>query len=148
MAVASTGVDVYDTLRTAAGRVLDDEPVLFAYLFGSHARATPEAHSDVDVAVLLDDSVSPAGYLDLSLRMAGALERATGVGPVEALVVLNEAPLPLAGRIVNEGRVIYSRDEPRRCRYESLIFRQFTDFDQMARSLEEELIRAHSEGRR
>lgn len=84
----------------------------------------------------------------MSLRLARKLEHAAGVGPVGAFVVLNEAPLPLAGRVVNEGMLLYSRDEPRRCRYESLTFRMFTNFDLWARCLDLELIRAHAEGRR
>ena len=141
-------MDILSSLRETASRVLADAPVLFAYLFGSHARGTAAPDSDVDVAVLLEDSVPPASYLDLSLRLAGELERAARVGPLEALVVLNEAPLPLAGRVVREGEVLYSRDEPRRVRYESRVFREFTDFDLQARRLDEEFLRAHAEGRR
>lgn len=75
----------------------------------------------------------------MSLRLARKLEHAAGVGPVGAFVVLNEAPLPLAGRVVNEGMLLYSRDQPRRCRYESLTFRMFTNFDLWARCLDLEL---------
>lgn len=142
-------MNVLDRLREAASRVLAVEPVLFAYLFGSQARARTHGHSDVDVAVFLDDSVPPVGYLDMSLRLAGDLERAAGVGNLEGLVVLNQASLPLSGRVVREARVIYSRAEHERVRYESRIFREFTDFDRhLARPLDEELIRAHAEGRR
>lgn len=141
-------MDVPETLRDTARRVLAEEPVLFAYLFGSQARGTADRHSDIDVAVFVEDSVPPERYLDLSLRLAGELERAAGVGPVEALVILNQAPLPLAGRVVREGRALYSRDESRRVRYESRIFREFTDFELASRRLEEALLRAHAEGRR
>lgn len=141
-------MDVVSRLRDAAIVVFADQPVLFAYLFGSHARGSADRYSDVDVAAYFDYTIEPEAHLAASLRLAGALERETGVGPVPGLVVLNEAPLPLAGRVVREGKLIYSVDEPRRVRYESRIFREFTDFDLQARKLDEDLLRAHAEGRR
>jgi predicted nucleotidyltransferase len=43
------------------------EDVLFAYLFGSHARGRTHALSDVDVAVFLDDG--PDSYQRLKVRL-------------------------------------------------------------------------------
>jgi uncharacterized protein len=143
MATVSTTIPLGDE----AGSVFEDEPVRFAYLFGSHARGEVDGRSDVDVAVYVDESMPPQDYLDLRLRLAGTLEAHTPAGPVQ-VVVLNEAPLPLAGRVVAEGRLVFSRDEPGRVRYESLIFREFTDFDHFAGALDLEIIRAHAEGRR
>jgi uncharacterized protein len=68
------------------------------------------------------------------------------VGDVE-IVVLNEAPLPLAGRILRNRTVLYSRDEPARVRYESLTLRMFFDFEIHARPLAEELLKGIAEGR-
>lgn len=142
-------MEVLPRLREVANQVLADEPVLFAYLFGSHARGQADSDSDVDVAVYLGDSVAPEGDLDISLRLAGDLARGAGVRGLDALVVLNRASLPVAGRVVGEGQVIYSRAEPERVRYESRIFREFTDFNlALGRPLDEELIRSHAEGRR
>ncbi|MDP2623974.1 MAG: hypothetical protein Q8Q29_09265 [Actinomycetota bacterium] len=75
---------------------------------------------------------------------ASDLEKAAALGRLVEVVILNEAPLPLAGRVVREGRIIYSANEPARVRYESRTFREFTDFDREARLLDEELIRAHA----
>lgn len=139
---------VADQLRAHAAEVLDGEPVLFAYLFGSHAMGRAHPRSDVDVAVYLDESVPAARYLDLSLRLAGRLERAARVGPVEATVVLNEAPIVLAGRILRDREVIYSRDEAARVRYESTTFRRFHDFELHAAPLRRERLRAIARGER
>jgi predicted nucleotidyltransferase len=45
--------DVADTVRAAAPRMFEAEPVAFAYLIGSHATGTSTARSDVDIAVHL-----------------------------------------------------------------------------------------------
>lgn len=57
-----------------------------------------------------------------------ALREAAEVGPVAALVVLNTAPIAVAGRIREEGVLLYSRDEPLRVRTESLLSRRYHDF--------------------
>lgn len=139
-------MDVLERLRAAADQAFDREPVDFAYLFGSQARGSAEPDSDIDIAAHLEGDISDP--LRLSLRLARRLERVARVGSIEAVVILNTAPLPLAGRVVLEGRVFYSRDEPKRVDYESLIFRKFTDFDLMARALDEELLRGHANGTR
>lgn len=146
-AVPSQEMDVLSRLREVAGRAFSATPVRFAYLFGSHARGTADRHSDVDVAVMLDDAVPPDQRLELSLDLAGILERMTGVGDVQVLV-LNEAPLPVAGRVIREGRLFYSVDEPGRVAYESLTFRRFVDFEREARALDVGRLRAHARGDR
>ncbi|MBA2575144.1 MAG: nucleotidyltransferase domain-containing protein [Euzebyaceae bacterium] len=137
-----------DRLRAGARAAFPDTPVRFAYLFGSQATGTARPASDVDVAVMLDDDVEEREYLGLSLRLAGALEWAAGTGPVEAVVILNEAPLPLAGRVRRHGIVIYSADEPARVRYESRIARLFHDFQIHAGPRDRRRLRAIAAGRR
>ena len=121
--------------------------MIFAYLFGSQATGRAHRLSDVDIAVYLDDSISPESYLDRRLSLAEALSTRARAGDVE-VVVLNDAPLPLAGRIVRDRTVLYSRDEPARVRYESLTLRMFFDFEIHARPLALERLRSIAEGRR
>lgn len=142
-----TAMDVLERLRQGAAEVFDGGPVLFAYLFGSHATGRAHPRSDVDVAVYLDDEEPRDRYLDLSLRLAGELERTCGVAPVEALVVLNQAPITLAGRVLQQRQVIYSRHEPARVRFESLTFRQFHDFERHAEPLRRQRLQAIARGK-
>jgi uncharacterized protein len=137
--------EVLDRLRDAAPDAFAGEPVAFAYLFGSHATGTATTRSDVDVAVHLepDAEVDP---LDLRLRLASALEAAAGVGPVE-VVVLDDAPLALAGRVVEQGRPFHSADDVLRVRHASVTLRRFHDFKiHEERSAKERLARL-AEGR-
>lgn len=118
--------DVPERLQAAAPACLAEEPVAFAYLFGSHATGDATPRSDIDVAVHLTEDTD-VDTLALRFRLAGVLERAIGRGPVE-VVVLDDAPLSLAGRVREQGRVIHSRDEVARVRWESLTGRRFHDF--------------------
>jgi predicted nucleotidyltransferase len=91
------------------------DAIVAAYLFGSVARGTARATSDVDVAVLF--SADPPGTLaGLHLDLEADLERAAGV-PVQ-LVVLNRAPADLVHRVLRDGILILDRDPSRRIRFE------------------------------
>lgn len=111
--------------------MFDDQPVLFAYLFGSHARGLAHTRSDVDVAVYVDPKASTdrAGRFELSLRLSSEVERGAYTGPIDEVVILNDVSLRFAGRVVRDRVVIYSRDEPARVRYETATTSAFLDFE-------------------
>lgn len=124
-------MELAEQLRRVAPRACEGLGVDVLYLFGSRARGDARADSDVDVALLLDDTdvVDP---LDASMRVARRLEELARPGAsVEAAVVLNDAPLPLAGRVLRDRVVLFSRDEPRRVAYEVATMTAFLDFDVM-----------------
>jgi hypothetical protein len=99
------------------------------------------------VAVYLAPDVPSERYVDLSLQLAGRLSDASGVGGIEVLV-LNEAPLPIRGRVVRQRIVIYSRDEPARVAFESRTLREFFDFEIHAVPMNERMLGETAEGRR
>lgn len=134
---------VFERLRAGATPAFRGTPVRFAYLFGSQARGDARPRSDVDVAVHLGGV--PAN-LDLRLDLTRRLTRWSGV---EAeIVVLDEAPLRLVERVLREGRLIHSADEPARVAYESMMRRVCADFAVHADRLDRALILATAEGRR
>ena len=97
--------------------VLDssDEGVVAAYLFGSVARGTESAGSDVDIGILLRSR--PAENLDsLRFSLEGELERAAGRRV--QLVILNGAPPDLIHRVLRDGRLLLDRDRATRVRFE------------------------------
>lgn len=88
-------------------RALEAEPdVANALLFGSRARGTEHPDSDVDVAVEL--TAGAARDVRALGGLAARLESAAG-HPV-GLVLLDEAPAPLAYRIFRDGQVLVERD--------------------------------------
>jgi predicted nucleotidyltransferase len=103
--------------------ILREAGVTVAYLFGSRAAGTHREASDADVAVLLDGRM---GLLDQE-ALADRLALALGVPGVD-LIVLDTASLELRGRVVQEGRVIYSADEPRRVAFEVATRSRYFDY--------------------
>ena len=116
--------DIEHRLATL-GTVLDAQAaVRFAYVFGSAARRELRPLSDVDVAVYLDDAADP---VQARLDLIGVVTKHLGTDQVD-LVVLNQAPTALLGRIVQSRRVIADKDPFLRHRFESLALRTFLDF--------------------
>ena len=138
--------DVLERLRAAAPGVLGDEPVRVAYLFGSHARGEASQLSDVDVALLAPD-LAPQDRLDLRIRVIGRLSSAARIADLD-VIVLDESPLTLTGRVIRDGVVIYSVDEPLRAEYESRTFREFVDFSVLADEIDLEMLRQIADGKR
>ena len=86
-------------------RRLKDQGALFAYLHGSQAVGTATFNSDIDVAALFPEP-APASF-DVDLPY--------GVD----LIVLNGAPLEVAGRIALDGILVLEVDEVARVRWEA-----------------------------
>lgn len=85
------------------------------YLFGSVARGTDRAESDVDVAILPRDSAG--GTLgSLHLDLEGELERA--LGRVVQVVMLDSAPVDLIHRVLRDGILVHEGDRSRRIAFE------------------------------
>ena len=94
-------------MKEALRRVLDAEPdVVYAVLFGSRAHDTARPDSDVDIAIEL--TVGAARDVGTLGRLAARLESAAG--RAVDLVLLEEAPAPLAYRIFRNGHVLIERD--------------------------------------
>jgi len=100
------------------------QEILFAYLFGSLARGNPTPLSDIDIAVFLIEGVDPA---EKKMDILGHLVELVGTDEID-LVILNTAPLSLAGRILKNRKVIADTAPFLRHRYESLTLREYFDF--------------------
>ncbi len=100
--------------------------VQVAYLFGSQARGQAGPLSDVDVAVLLDEGLTPAEALDLQLRLMTDLAEALGRDDVD-VVVLNHASLVLCHQVLKSGQLLLCRDETARFHFTFETNRDYLD---------------------
>ena len=98
--------------------------IAFAYLFGSAATGRVGPRSDVDIAIYLSGDTNPH---DTRLEAARVAALHLGTDAID-VVVLNTAPLSLAGRVLGSRRVLIDREPFRRHQYESLTARMFHDF--------------------
>lgn len=112
----SAGRDI-DALAAGVRRYFDERPsdVLAAYIFGSRARGTARATSDLDVAILRARPTA-RGFQGLPLDLETQLEAALGL-PVQ-VVDLAAAPADLVHRVLRDGRLVVDRDPARRIAFE------------------------------
>ena len=89
--------------------------IIAAYLFGSVARGTAHAGSDVDVAVLFAEA--PPGTIEgLPLDLERRIQER--VGRPAQVVVLNVAPAGLVHRVLRDGVLLLDRAPGTRIRFE------------------------------
>lgn len=126
-------------------RVLfEGEPdVVIAYLYGSHARGTAGPGSDVDVAVLLRRGADlPRRHLELIASVASV------AGSKRAdVVLLNEAPVALAYRVLRDGVLLVSNDDRERIAFWTRTVDRYLDMEPMRRALAAGLRHRLEEGR-
>ena len=97
-----------------------------AYVFGSRSRGQAGQLSDLDLGILVRDSLSPQARLDLAAALIEQIERLTDE-PVD-LVILNDAPPALRHRVIRDGVLLFARDDGARVAFESRAIREFLDF--------------------
>ena len=85
------------------------EEILEAYLFGSHARGQAQPHSDIDVAVYVDEEHVAGRAWGYQAQLTTDLMVALGTNDVDG-VVLNKAPILLYHRVLRDGVRLMSRD--------------------------------------
>jgi predicted nucleotidyltransferase len=83
--------------------------ILEAYLFGSHARGTSHAHSDVDIAVFIDKGAAEPGLFGYQSELTATLMSALGTNSID-VVILNGAPPLLYHRVLRDGKRLLSRN--------------------------------------
>ncbi len=99
------------------------EDVIFAYLFGSHARGKASKMSDIDVAVYLNPSLPPDVMWNTFLDIASRLSfRQVKVD----VVLLNTASYRLSYEVLR-GRLLFSRDERMRKEFVYRTLRTYLD---------------------
>jgi predicted nucleotidyltransferase len=103
-------------IEAALARALrEDSTVVAAYLFGSHARGTDTAASDVDIAVLFEPP-PPSTLSGLPESLHARLEQSAS-REVD-LLILNTASPDVVHRVLRDGRLLVDRDPGARIRFE------------------------------
>ncbi len=135
-----------DRLRRLARRFAADATVAAAYLFGSRARGDARPGSDVDIAVILGAELPPRERWRRRLALLEAAASELGSDAID-LVLLEEAPAPLAHRVVRDGRLLVDSDPRRRVAVVEDVFRRYLDEAPLRRALDEALRARIAEGR-
>ena len=113
-----------EAVTAEAVAVLRRAGARFAYLHGSRASSQHRPDSDIDIAAYFGGQ--PPQSFDVLLP------------PGVDLLVLDDAPLELAGRVAARGRLLFEDDQVTRVRWEAMTRKIY--FDELPR-----IARAHRE---
>ena len=140
------GVKVKDYIERIAGEI---EGVLnrfqeieFAYLFGSFIDIERDVFRDIDVAIYVS-SVSPfSAYekMKLSLKIGRELEKVIRPRCEFDVKILNYAPILFQYEVIRTGKVVFSRDEVDRIRYEAKVISSYLDYKETSDWLDSEFL--------
>jgi predicted nucleotidyltransferase len=118
--------------------ILENRPVMLAYLYGSVAEGHARPDSDVDIALVLrpDCTLSPYERMIMELDIAAEIEDRCGVREADVRSI-NDAPVMVQGRVLSKGIQLYSRDEAFRVNYEVHTRKAYFDFQPVAEKMRE-----------
>ena len=102
-------MDAAEIERRLSALLASRGEILEGYLFGSFARGDAAAHSDVDVAVFVDEGQLPPSPFGYHAAMSSDLMKGLATSKVD-VVVLNDAPPLLYHRVLRDGCRLFSRD--------------------------------------
>jgi predicted nucleotidyltransferase len=105
------------------------QDLVAVYRFGSTAHGTATSASDVDIAFLTRDRVTPAERFDLQEALAAA------IGSDVDLVDLASASTVLAIQVVAYGDLLYDADSDARGRFEDRTFGAYARLNEERRGI-------------
>ncbi|TET90379.1 MAG: nucleotidyltransferase domain-containing protein [Methanomassiliicoccales archaeon] len=103
-----------------------DDSVQTAYLFGSVAKGRSGPLSDIDIAVLLKESLTPRERYEKRILLINEISSALRTDDVN-LVIMNGSPLLLNYNIIRDGKLLESKNESRRVLFETSIMSRYLD---------------------
>jgi len=151
-------------IRKILPQALATHPITAAYVYGSVARGTATPMSDVDIALVIEPLTQSsydqlklelsiqAGIEDAARAVARAADTEAGaVDPIELpeidVRIINNAPLTVQGRILQEGVLVYEGNHQARVEFEVATRKRYFDFAPVAKRLQEALLdHVHREG--
>jgi predicted nucleotidyltransferase len=146
MMLSETTSELEQKLGNLAARWSGDKEVAAAFLFGSQARGNARPRSAFDLAVILAPDLSASQRWRKRLALLDQAAMALGTDAVD-LIVLEEAPAPLAHRVIRDGRLVLDRDPHRRVFVVEAALRQYFDEAHLRAVLDEDLKSRLQEGR-
>ncbi len=108
------------------------------YLFGSHATKVETVLSDIDLAILVDDSIDSSNFLSTRLELIYEITRILHVDAVDVIILNQSSPLSSYEAIC--GDIIFCQDEEKRVDFETKTITRYLDFQLVYEEYEKGLL--------
>jgi predicted nucleotidyltransferase len=129
-----------DALTTV---LAEDPRIAYALVFGSMARGTAHARSDVDAAIALepDEGISALDLGELIVRLERACGRSVDI------VLIHEAPPAVVYRAFRDGRLIVEKNHSRLAADKARAILEYLDFRPVEQLATRSVLEAAAHGR-
>lgn len=126
-----------ECLKQNLPAILDNRPVMVAYLYGSVADGCPTPQSDVDIALVCtpDSKLKAYDQMMMDLEIEIAIAEACDVHNADVRTI-NDAPIQIQGHVLTTGQLLYSKDEDFRVAYEVRTRKRYFDFQPVLKMMQ------------
>jgi len=114
-----------EVLRTIRTVLAGFDEIEVGYVFGSFSQGD---FGDVDVAILVAGEPTPYQAMRFRARVERELERGFGYRFEADVKILNTAPISFQYEVIKSGRLVFSRDNERKVRYEAGVLSLYLDY--------------------
>lgn len=114
-------------LLSNAPDIFSKYPVQFVYLYGSFATGLSHERSDLDICIYTSD-ISRKKSLDLEMSLSLEIDEKLKHSVNSDVRIINMLPLSITGKMVTEGILIFSNNEPLRVDFETMVRCAYFDF--------------------
>jgi len=111
-------------LKTLKGEVKDFKGLSFLYLFGSYAREEENNLSDIDIAFYLKELDNKE---NIEAQLYDKISSHLRTDEI-TFICLNEAPLFVSSRVIEEGVILYEKDKIERMNFLENTVKKYLDF--------------------
>jgi uncharacterized protein len=106
-----------------------EKQIAFAYLFGSYLQ-NPEYSNDIDIAIFVKNKPKLGYELELSLKIEKEIKKSVEI------IVLNDKPLLIISEVLRNGKLIFSRDEKSRVKFETENLSNILSFNELMKEFD------------
>jgi|AntRauTorcE11898_2_1112593.scaffolds.fasta_scaffold02369_1 predicted nucleotidyltransferase len=108
---------------------LANEPeIIAAYLYGSFAKSSSTPLSDIDIAILTNKEFNTSTVrLDYELALEQKISEQIAGEKIEVRL-LNNAPIIIQGKIITEGKLLFSNNDKKIRDFEEYVIMHYLDF--------------------
>lgn len=120
-------MDVDKDIKRIVGYFKEQKEVSALYVFGSSAKGNMTGESDIDIAVLIDESKLKKTNFESLKKKYYAASPDFSLRPVD-IVILNTAPPFLKHQVLKAGKILFDRNKKERVRFTTMSITEYLDY--------------------
>lgn len=139
--------DTLDSLSDVVDRMRQDGDIRCVFLFGSAATGSLKPLSDIDLAVLLTNTLNKEERVQKQLDLFDICNTVFKTDEID-LIILNDAPPRFVHHILKTGKLLFAIDKNEFVEFRERVTREYLDFKYFRDSFEQAFMKGIGYGGR